>query len=134
MSCSTSIGFFSAFCLAIWNIPNGLKWLAFFIHKAAVPYGPLAMSWANEICGADAEERAVVLGVMNASGYAVNTWLPLLTYPAIDAPRFKKGFTYSSVAYLAQFGITGLVAWLQMRESRRKATVDGEVEDMGAVE
>lgn len=36
-----------------------------------------------------------MLGVMNASGYAVNTWLPLLTYPAVEAPRFKRGFRWS---------------------------------------
>jgi ACS family pantothenate transporter-like MFS transporter len=78
------------------------------------------MSWANEICGNDAEERALVLGIMNASGYAFNAWLPLLTYPAKQAPRFKKGFTFSTCAFVAQFGITALVWWLQRRENRRK--------------
>ncbi len=33
---------------------------------------------ANEICGADAEERALVIGTMNAVAYAFNAWLPLL--------------------------------------------------------
>ncbi len=131
MSICTCIGFLSALGLAIWSIPNGLKWFLFFIARAAVPYGPLAMSWANEICGADAEERAVVLGVMNASGYAVNTSLPLLTYPAIEAPRFRKGFIYSTVAFSAQFGITGLVAYLQRRENnRRKRRLEEEVENV----
>jgi ACS family pantothenate transporter-like MFS transporter len=94
------------------------------------------MSWANEICGRDAEERALVLGIMNASGYAyvyffrpritilihvinsIHAWLPLLTYPATDAPRFKKGFIYSSFAFLAQFAITAIVWFLQRRENR----------------
>ena len=79
------------------------------------------MSWANEICGADAEERALVLGIMNASGYAFNAWLPFLTYPVKQAPRFKKGFTFSTVAYTAQFGITGLVAYLWRREKEKKS-------------
>jgi ACS family pantothenate transporter-like MFS transporter len=78
------------------------------------------MSWANEICGADAEERAIVLGVMNASGYAFNAWLPLLTYPVKQAPRFKKGFTFSTLAFVAQFAITGLIAFLWRREKRLK--------------
>jgi ACS family pantothenate transporter-like MFS transporter len=82
------------------------------------------MSWANEICGTDAEERAIVLGVMNASGYAFNAWLPLLTYPAEQAPRFKKGFIYSTIAFMAQFGITGLVDRLHNRETRRKQMTD----------
>jgi ACS family pantothenate transporter-like MFS transporter len=79
MSISTSFGLASSILLAIWTIPSWLHWIAYFISKAAVPYGPLAMSWANEICGADAEERALVLGIMNASGYAFDAWVPLLT-------------------------------------------------------
>jgi hypothetical protein len=93
-----------------------------------VPYGPLSMSWANEICVADAEERAIVLGVMNASGYAFNAWLPLLTYPAQQAPRFKKGFIYSTIAFVAQFGITGLVAFLHNRETGMKQMTEEDLE------
>lgn len=47
-------------------MPSGFKWFSFFISRAAVPYGPLSMSWANEICGADAEERALVLGMFRS--------------------------------------------------------------------
>ena len=122
---SQFLGFFSALTLAIWAVPPGLKWFAFFIGRAAVPYGPLAMAWANEICGADAEERAVVLGVMNASGYAVHAWLPLLTYPAQQAPRFRRGFTYSAVAFAVQFAATGLVAFLHRRETGADAAGRG---------
>lgn len=78
------------------------------------------MSWANEICSADAEERALVLGSMNAAGYAVHTWLPLLTYPVGDQPRFRKGFAFSSAAYLVQFAVTGMVFWSYRREGKRK--------------
>jgi len=74
-----TLGLLSSLPLAIWTIPTPLKWTAYFLSRAAIPYGPLSMSWANEICGSDAEERALVLGIMNASGYAVHTWLPLLT-------------------------------------------------------
>lgn len=78
------------------------------------------MSWANEICGGDAEERALVIGIMNAMGYAFNAWVPYLTYPQVESPRFRKGFIYSSAAFVAQFGATGLVWTLWRRETRRK--------------
>ncbi|OQN97578.1 hypothetical protein B0A48_16442 [Cryoendolithus antarcticus] len=120
MSVSTFFGLFYSIVLAIWSVPSGLKWFAFEISRAAVPYGPISMSWANEICGGDAEERAIVLGLMNAMGYAFNAWLPYLTYPAVSAPRFTKGFIFSSCAFVAQFGITWLVWWLQRRETRKK--------------
>jgi len=57
---------------------------------------------------------------MNACGYAFNAWLPLLTYPQVESPRFHKGFIFSSVAFVAQFGITGSVWWMQRRENSRK--------------
>lgn len=114
------LGFFTSLLIAIWTIPSGLKWFAYFVSRASVPYGPLSMSWANEICGGDAEERSLVLGIMNACGYAFNAWLPLLTYPALDGPRFRKGFIFSTAAFIAQFGITGLVAWLWRWEKKQR--------------
>jgi MFS transporter, ACS family, pantothenate transporter len=117
MSIGTFFGFLSSLLLAIWEIPTALKWFAFFSSRVAVAYGPLSMSWANEICSSDAEERALVIGIMNSMGYAFNAWLPLLTYPAKEAPRFKRGFMWSTCAYISQFAITGLVAGLQRREA-----------------
>lgn len=128
MSISTFFGFFTSLVLAIWTIPVGLKWFAFFMQRAAVPYGPLSMSWANEICGADAEERAVVLGIMNASGYAFNAWLPLLTFPATDGPQFRRGFVFSTSAFTAQAVITWTVWFLWRREKQQKQKLDDGVQ------
>ncbi|ORY62443.1 major facilitator superfamily transporter [Pseudomassariella vexata] len=119
MSLSTFLGGFAALVLAIWNIPDGLKWFAFLLQRAAVPYGPLSISWANEICGADAEERAIVIGIMNSLGYAFNAWLPLLTYPQVDSPTFKKGFIFSVAAFVAQAVITAAVAFMYKRDQKR---------------
>lgn len=87
------------------------------------------MSWANEICGADAEERAVVIGVMNSMGYAFNAFVPLLTYPQTDAPRFRKGFIYSTCAFAAQGLITAAVAFMYKRDLRKtEKTAAGDEE------
>lgn len=82
----------------------------------------------SEICSADAEERAIVLGIMNAFGYAVNAWLPYLVFPAVDAPEFHKGFIFSSVMFVAQAAITWAVWWMHRRELRQKATAAAVVE------
>ncbi|EME80536.1 uncharacterized protein MYCFIDRAFT_31685 [Pseudocercospora fijiensis CIRAD86] len=126
MSVSTFFGLFCAMVLAAWTVPHGLKWFAFLMYRASVAYGPMSMSWANEICGADAEERTIVLGLMNSFGYAFNAWLPLLTYPQVDSPRFAKGFIWSSAAFGAQFGITWLVWFMQRRDLRRKVALTAE--------
>jgi ACS family pantothenate transporter-like MFS transporter len=129
MSISTFLGGFAALCLAIWNIPSGLKWLSFFLQRASVPYGPLSMSWANEICGADAEERAVVIGVMNSLGYAFNSWIPFLTYPQKDSPKFKKGFIYSTCAFAAQGLITAAVAFMYKKDLKKTTKAEAGDEE-----
>jgi ACS family pantothenate transporter-like MFS transporter len=125
MSISTFFGLLCSIILAAWAVPTGLKWFAFMIYRAYVPYGPLAMSWANEICSGDAEERTIVLGVMNSVAYAFNAWVPLLTYPQVDSPKFRKGFIFSTLAFTAQFGITWLVWWMQRRDKRKVARASG---------
>ncbi|KAI1459561.1 MFS general substrate transporter [Annulohypoxylon moriforme] len=131
MSISTFLGGFSALLLAIWNIPDGLKWFAFLLQRAAVPYGPLSMSWANEICGSDAEERAIVIGIMNSMGYAFNAWVPLLTFPQVDSPTFRKGFIFSTVAFGAQAIITGVVAFMYKRDQRKGKAHSNDVPEIG---
>ncbi|KAI1804679.1 MFS general substrate transporter [Daldinia bambusicola] len=120
MSISTFLGGFAALVLAIWDVPDGLKWFALLLQRASVPYGPLSMSWTNEICGADAEERAIVIGIMNSMGYAFNAWVPLLTYPQVDSPRFRKGFIFSTVMFGAQAVITATVAFMYKRDRKRQ--------------
>ncbi|KAK9422783.1 putative Major facilitator superfamily transporter [Seiridium unicorne] len=120
MSISTLLGGFASLVLAIWYVPDGLKWFAFLLQRASVPYGPLSMSWANEICGADAEERAVVIGVINSLGYAFNAWVPILTYPQVDSPMFRKGFIFTTVAFGAQALITAAVAYMYKRDQQKK--------------
>ena len=49
MSVSTFWGFFTAVVLAIWTVPDGLKWFAFEMFRAYVPYGPISMAWAKYV-------------------------------------------------------------------------------------
>ncbi|GAB7333686.1 hypothetical protein MBLNU13_g05233t1 [Cladosporium sp. NU13] len=123
MSVSTFWGFVTSVILAVWTVPAGLKWFAFEMFRAYVPYGPISMTWANEICSADAEERSIVLGIMNAFGYAVNAWLPYLVFPAVDAPRFRKGFIFSTIMFVAQAAITWAVWYMQKRDQRKKGSI-----------
>ncbi|SMR59008.1 unnamed protein product [Zymoseptoria tritici ST99CH_1E4] len=119
MTIATAFGLAVSIVLAIWHVPKGAKWWAFIMFRAYVPYGPLAMAWANEICSSDAEERSIVIGMMNSFGYAVQAWLPYLTFPGVDSPRFLKGWIFSTCAFVAQGFVTWTV-WAMFRRDRRK--------------
>jgi ACS family pantothenate transporter-like MFS transporter len=47
MSVSTFWGFVTSIILAAWTVPVGLKWIAFEMFRAYVPYGPISMTWAK---------------------------------------------------------------------------------------
>ncbi|KAL2864251.1 major facilitator superfamily domain-containing protein [Aspergillus lucknowensis] len=125
LSITAFLGLFTSICLAVWDTPVGLRWFSLFLNRAAVPFGPLLLVWTNEICSRDAEERAVVIGIMNAAGYAFNAWLPLLTYPQTDRPRFHKGWIWSSVAFSLQVVAPWGVDWFYRREGRGRGVAGG---------
>lgn len=54
--------------LAVWNVPKGLKFFAFFLSGSADGIAAVIYAWANEICAGNAEERAIVLSSMNTIG------------------------------------------------------------------
>ncbi|KJX98360.1 major facilitator superfamily transporter like protein [Zymoseptoria brevis] len=138
MTIATAFGLAVSIVLAIWHVPKGAKWWAFIMFRAYVPYGPLAMAWAkyiflstvagiladcgvcpSEICSSDAEERSIVIGMMNSFGHAVQAWLPYLTFPGVDSPRFLEGWIFSTCAFVAQGFVTWTV-WAMFRRDRRK--------------
>lgn len=72
------LNIFAGILLAIWNIPSGLKFFAFFLSGSADGIAAVIYAWANEICSSNAEERAIVLSSMNTIGNTFGAWLPLL--------------------------------------------------------
>jgi MFS family permease len=72
------LNIFACIVLAVWNVPVGLKFFAFFLSGTADGVAAVVYAWANEICARSAEERALVISAMNTIGNAFGAWLPLL--------------------------------------------------------
>ncbi|TQV93557.1 pantothenate transporter [Cordyceps javanica] len=81
--------------LAVWHVPTGLKFFAFFLAGSANGIAPVVYAWANEICAGNAEERAIVLSSMNTIGNAFGAWLPLFVWRTTDAPRYLIGYNWT---------------------------------------
>lgn len=75
---TAGLNIFASVILAIWNVPIGLKYFAFFLSGTADAIAAIIYAWANEICAGDAEERALVISSMNTIGNTFGAWLPLL--------------------------------------------------------
>lgn len=63
-----ALGLLGGILLAVWEIPFGLKYFAWFLTFAPVGTGALLFAWGNELCGHSAEERAILLGWLNTMG------------------------------------------------------------------
>ena len=72
------LNIFACICLAIWDVPKGLKFFSFFLSGSADGIAAVIYAWANEICAGSAEERAIVLSSMNTIGNTFGAWIPLL--------------------------------------------------------
>jgi MFS family permease len=72
------LNIFACIVLAIWNVPVGIKFFAFFLSGTADGIAAIIYAWANEICAHSAEERALVISAMNTIGNTFGAWIPLL--------------------------------------------------------
>ncbi|KAH8700248.1 major facilitator superfamily domain-containing protein [Talaromyces proteolyticus] len=89
------LNIFASIVLAIWNVPVGLKFFAFFLSGTADGIAATIYAWANEICAGDSEERAVVISAMNTIGNTFGAWLPLFVWKTVDAPRYFIGYNWT---------------------------------------
>jgi len=62
------LGLLGGTLLAVWDIPFGLKYVAWYLTFAPVGGGALLFAWGNEVCSNVAEERAIILGWLNTMG------------------------------------------------------------------
>ncbi|KOH00687.1 Fen2p [Saccharomyces eubayanus] len=80
-------------------------------------------SWANIVCHADLQERAIVLASMNMFSGAVNAWWSILFFSADMVPKFEKG-CYALLATAISSGVVSVVIRsLQIKENLAKKSV-----------
>ncbi|KAJ5279833.1 allantoate permease [Penicillium angulare] len=68
-------------------------WLSFIGTGA----GPLILSWANEICSADTEKRALVVAMANDLAYVVQAVAPNFVWKTTDFPAAKDGYLWAII-------------------------------------
>ncbi|KAJ6089760.1 hypothetical protein N7467_004976 [Penicillium canescens] len=89
------LNIFACIVLAIWNVPVGLKFFAFFLSGTADGIAAIIYAWANDICAHSAEERAIVISAMNTIGNTFGAWIPLFVWKTVDAPRYLIGYNWT---------------------------------------
>ncbi|CAG9991055.1 unnamed protein product [Clonostachys byssicola] len=114
------LNLFAAICLAVWNIPVGLKFLSYFIFGTAYGIAAVIYSWANEICGGSSEERAIVLSSMNTIGNVFSAWVPLLVWKVTEAPRYPRGFIWTITLNVGMIIMAWVTRYFWRQEKSRR--------------
>ncbi|KOS46568.1 hypothetical protein ACN38_g2460 [Penicillium nordicum] len=112
------LNIFACIVLAIWNVPVGLKFFAFFLSGTADGIAAIIYAWANEICAHSAEERAVVISAMNTIGNTFGAWVPLFVWKTVDAPRYLIGYNWTIALDVC------MLAMLAVLRAKRPTTGD----------
>lgn len=111
--------------LAAWDIPTGWKWACFILGNIGSGISGLTFAWAHEICSDDNEERALVTATMNEMAYVFQAWLPLVIWPAVEAPNYRKGFITMVFIAVAMIVTAFVIRFLHHRDKARKAKAEG---------
>lgn len=111
---------FGTICLVAWDIPLGLRVVAYMFAGTDGPLSPLYYSWANLLTTGDTQVRALTLAIMNSCGAALTTVIQQFLYSVTDAPRYSRGFK-ASLGFLGGMCIWVVVVRVcELREQRLK--------------
>lgn len=96
-------GIIGCIVLSIWPSSLGLKYFGFFIMYIVQSTGAILMSFVPEIWAKNPERRAVITAIIVILDFSTNSWLPLLIWPAKEAPNYKYGYKFNLAFEVTSF-------------------------------
>lgn len=95
--------------LIIWDVPEAALWFAFCTNYASVALSSVFHGWVNTQLRAAPAERAFTLVLINAISQSTTSWTSLLVFPTVEAPRYRKGFSFCFACAVLLIGATHLL-------------------------
>lgn len=87
-------------------------WLLTFCETGA---GALIMTWINEICGHSAEQRAIIVGVVETAAFTFQAWVPLFVYNTGEAPHFRIGYWMATMFFALELVLCLVIRYCEKR-------------------
>ncbi|KAL7417125.1 major facilitator superfamily domain-containing protein [Mrakia frigida] len=110
-----------------------LRTALYWLLPSAGSIGMLTMTWINEICAADSEKRAIVIGLANTLTYTVQAIVPNFLWKQTDMPLAHKGHIYSMSLSAGLIIWTGVVFYLARRDAGKGSREQRSSEEFGEV-
>ncbi|KAE8400109.1 major facilitator superfamily domain-containing protein [Aspergillus pseudonomiae] len=115
------------FCILLRQMPlyENIKgrMVVYWLSNIGSGAGPLILSWINEICSADTEKRALIVGLANDLAYVVQAVAPNFVWKTTDFPAAKKGYLWDIVLQCLLIVVTAAIQvqlWRDRKSSVRE--------------
>jgi ACS family pantothenate transporter-like MFS transporter len=107
--------FFAIIVLAVWDVPDILKFVAFYFGGFSGMASPILYSWVNRTLANNYGERGLIISSMMTFGFCTQIWVPLFTFPTVEAPRFPNGYPAASVFEFSMWATLMTGVWYMKR-------------------
>lgn len=94
------------------------KFAGWFIMSAEMGYVTMLLTYLSELLSLSAEQRTITIGVTQAIGFTFQAWVPLLIYPADEAPHYTKGYQCAFSFFCIQIILTCLTKYICTLEKK----------------
>ena len=123
-----SVTIFSCICLAVWDIPRGLQFAAYYLSYFSAGIPGIYFSWFADLIPDDHEMRGFMIAFSNIFSYVNVIWFTDVFWGTSDSPQFHKGFIASACWGSALIVLSIFLQYMQnrMTQSSRK-TIESDV-------
>ncbi|ROW07377.1 hypothetical protein VMCG_03788 [Cytospora schulzeri] len=123
---------FGCIVLAIWNVPLGLKYFAFYISYVSAGVPGLYYSWFPDLMPHDHEMRGFMTAFSNIFSFVNQIWFTDAVWRTSEAPEFKPGFISAASFGVVLVFTALLMRWLEARDvAKRPATEQSDLQSAG---
>lgn len=100
---------------------------------------PVLYSWVNRTLANNYGERGLTISSMMTFGFCTQIWVPLFTFPTVEAPRFPNGYPAASVFEFSMWatlmtGVWYMKRWKAKHSDLEPIAVTGEVDEISSTD
>jgi hypothetical protein len=123
----SSLVIFAVIVLSVWNVPDGMKFLAFYLGGFSGMASPILYSWVNFTLKENYGERGLIISSMMTFGFCTQIWVPLFTFPQKEAPRFPSGYPAAVVFEFSMWSILMFGTYYMKRWKAKRSDIESPI-------
>ncbi|WWC57476.1 uncharacterized protein I303_100008 [Kwoniella dejecticola CBS 10117] len=115
------IGLTFSSVLAVWEIPDSVRFASYFIMSIPTVFADLQIAWYGTLLAHSAEERSFMVAFGVVSMYCLNAGVPLSVWPATEAPHWRIGWKYSASCWAGAIVLFFCLVWYERNSKLLRA-------------